>query len=72
VLSVRGMSFDSAHVYQAVYLIAKCAIFEEIYLLDGTERIQRRLRKATINLYTAILVYLGHACRYYSQSTSSE
>jgi hypothetical protein len=51
-------------------LITLCAVQESLYLRRPSA-IEEELRKALINLYTAVLTYMSKALRYYEQPTIS-
>lgn len=54
------------------YLIVYYAIFEDLYLRQGTaEKTKNQLSKSLVNLYAAILSYLSKVRRYYDRNTAS-
>jgi hypothetical protein len=50
-------------------LIAKCRVWEELYLMKPSA-LNAQLTEAMLKLYSATLIYLGKAGRYYKQSTA--
>lgn len=66
-----ALSVSYLSVIQVTNLIARCAVFESLYLTSSFA-ITDQLIEAMIRLYAAILTYLVQASHYYSQRTPSK
>jgi hypothetical protein len=53
-----------------VHAISRYALIEEIYCWDSTSEASQQLRKSVVEVYSAILVFLCKAKKYFAQNAA--